>query len=114
MPTWNYSVVHAYGCPVACEDEAFKREVGEEIVNRYEGGGPDGFRTADLPADYYDRMLHAIVGFEMVVAKLVGKFKLSQNRSEEDRRRVIAACEEEGSAERVALAELMRRAIVDD
>lgn len=108
VPTWNYATVHAYGCPTAREDEAFKREVVEEIVNRYEGGRPGGYRTADLPEDYYDRMLEAIVGFEMVVTKVEGKFKLSQNRFEEDRRRVIAACETDESAERIALGEFMR------
>ena len=109
VPTWNYGVVHAHGLPTANEDETFVRGVLEELVRRYEGDRPNGWRPETLPTDFYDRMLRAIVAFEMPVTKLDGKFKLGQNRSVEDRLRTIAALENEGSQEAAWLAEFMRR-----
>ena len=109
VPTWNYGVVHAHGLPTANEDETFVRGVLEELVRRYEGDRPNGWRPENLPTDFYDRMLRAIVAFEMPATRLDGKFKLGQNRSVEDRRRTIAALEHEGSREAAWLAEFMRR-----
>lgn len=107
VPTWNFGVVHAEGFAMANSDPAFMRGVVEELARRYESAGPEGWRPERLPADYYRNMLRGIVGFEMPVARLDGKFKLGQNRSAEDRRRTIAALEREGSSE-AGLAELMR------
>jgi transcriptional regulator len=110
VPTWNYGVVHAHGSPVANEDAAFVRGVLEELVRRYEGSRENGWRPDRLPADFYDRMQRGIVGFELPVATLDGKFKLGQNRSVEDRRRTIAGLENSGSPEAARLAEFMREA----
>jgi len=109
VPTWNYGVVHAHGLPAVNEDETFVRGVLEELVRRYEGSRENGWRPESLPADYYDGMRRGIVGFEMTVTKLDGKFKLGQNRSVEDRRRTIAELEKSGSPEAMRLAEFMRR-----
>jgi len=109
VPTWNYGVVHAHGVPRANEDDAFVRGVLEELVRRYEGDRPDSWRPGGLPTDFYNRMLRAIVGFEMAATRLEGKFKLGQNRSVEDRRRTIAGLENAGSREAAWLAEFMRR-----
>ena len=109
VPTWNYGVVHAHGLPVANEDAAFVRGVLEELVRRYEGNRENGWRPDSLPADFYDRMQRGIVGFELPVTKLDGKFKLGQNRSVEDRRRTIAELERAGSPQAARLAEFMRR-----
>jgi transcriptional regulator len=108
VPTWNYGVVHAHGLPQASEDETFLRGVLEELVRRYEGHRVSGWRIDSVPADFYNQLRRGIVGFEMAVTKLDGKFKLGQNRSAEDRRRTIAELERSGSAEAAGLAELMR------
>ena len=91
MPTWNYGAVHAHGAPVARDDAGFARGVVEELARRYEGDRPDSWRADRLPADFYGGLLRGIVAFEMPIARLDGKFKLGQNRSVEDRRRVIEA-----------------------
>ncbi len=78
-------------------------------MGRYEGDRPNGWRPESLPAEFYSRMLRAIVAFEMPVTRLDGKFKLGQNRSVEDRRRTIAALEQDASREAAWLAEFMRR-----
>jgi transcriptional regulator len=108
VPTWNYGVVHAHGVPKTNGDDGFVRDVLEELVSRYEENRSGGWRPKSLPSDFYDRMVGAIVAFEMTATKLEGKFKLAQNRSVEDRRRTIAALENKGS-EGQSLAEFMRR-----
>ena len=103
VPTWNYAVVHAHG-RARLMDEAELHELVIRLSNTYEAGRPKPWRAGDLPADYVATMLKAIVGFEMVVERLEGKFKLSQNRPAEVPR-VIDALEGAGDA---ALAGLMR------
>ncbi len=103
VPTWNYAVVHAHGRARLME-EAELHELVIGLSNTYEAGRPKPWRAGDLPADYVSTMLKAIVGFEIVVERLEGKFKLSQNRPAEVPR-VIEALEGAGEG---ALAGLMR------
>lgn len=104
VPTWNYAVVHAHG-RARLMDEAQLHELVAELSARYESGREKPWRMGNLPADYVQNMLDAIVGFELPVVKLEGKFKLSQNRTAVDHGRVAAALEREGEPE---LAALMR------
>jgi transcriptional regulator len=106
VPTWNYATVHAYGSPRILEDPAETRRLLEDLTLRYEGAESDSWRLSDLPEEYLDRMTRAIVGFEMPVSRWEAKFKLSQNRSEEDRRRVAEGLRN-GDRLSVLLAELM-------
>jgi transcriptional regulator len=103
VPTWNYAVVHAHG-KARLMDEAELHELVAELSAKYESGREKPWRMGDLPADYVHNMLKAIVGFELAVEKLDGKFKLSQNRPA-DHARVVAALEAEGASD---LAALMR------
>jgi transcriptional regulator len=107
VPTWNYAVVHAHGPVAAFEDEERLSALLAELGSTYEEG-PEPWRYEALPDDYRRRMLRGIVGFEVAVERLEGKFKLSQNRDEADRTRVAAALGR--SADPVArdLALLMR------
>lgn len=109
VPTWNYGVVHAHGLPTVKTEEAFIRGVLKDLVERHEGNHAKSWRPEMTPAQYYDQMLRAIVGFELPVTKLEGKFKLGQNRSAADRHGVIAALEDAHSPEATRLAEFMRR-----
>ncbi len=107
VPTWNYAVVHAHG-PVRLMDEAGLHEVVHELSAKYEGSRAKPWKLGDQPAPFVHSMLQHIVGFEMTVQRLEGKFKLSQNRpSEVDR--VIAGLERDGES---ALAALMRSHLV--
>ncbi|HET7729368.1 MAG TPA: FMN-binding negative transcriptional regulator [Usitatibacter sp.] len=103
VPTWNYAVVHAHGT-ARLMDEAELHALLMTLSNAYEAGRPRPWRMSELPADYVAMMLRSIVGFEIAVERLDGKFKLSQNRAAEIPR-VIAALEAEGEG---ALARLMR------
>lgn len=104
VPTWNYAVVHASGRarPI---DEARLRSLLARLSAKYEAGRANPWRMEDLPEDYVAKMLNAISGFAIEVAKLEGKFKLSQNRPGRDAARVADSLESQGEE---ALAALMR------
>ena len=104
VPTWNYAVVHAHGRARLLPPEALPGLL-DRLSRAYEDARPSPWRMAGLPADYTAKMLPAIVGFEVAVERLEGKFKLSQNRRREDVDGVAAALEREGQPE---LAALMR------
>jgi transcriptional regulator len=104
VPTWNYAVVHAHGA-ARLTDEAELHEIVMELSAKYEAGNTPPWKMSDLPAPYVSSMLAMIVGFEIEVARLEGKFKLSQNRPLEVPR-VIERLEAGGEAE---LAALMRQ-----
>lgn len=85
VPTWNYEVVHLHGSLVAHDDAEWARAQIDELTTLNESALPEPWATTDAPADYIDGLQRAIVGVELVVDRLEGKRKLSQNRSDEDR-----------------------------
>jgi transcriptional regulator len=107
VPTWNYATVHAYGRPRATQDVAFTQELIRELVLRYEKG-ENAWRVEDLPPHFSERLLSAIVAFEMPVHRYEAKFKLGQNRSAADRAGTLAGLERQPSGEGAALAAFMR------
>jgi transcriptional regulator len=107
VPTWNYSVVHAHGRIRFNEDPAWLRTLVGALTDRHESGQAAPWRVADAPHAYIDRMLRAIVGFEIVVDRLEGKFKAGQNRTERERSGVNAALAADGVPEDVR-AQLVR------
>jgi len=108
VPTWNYVDVHAYGPLTLIDDRGWLIDLLRRMVERHEAREPAPWRLDDLPRPYLDGMLNGIVGVELAVTRLEGKFKLSQNRPAEDRPRVIAALERRQEPESLALAGLMR------
>jgi len=90
VPTWNYSAVHLRGTATVHDDPEFVRRVVTRLTEVHESGRPAPWHVSDAPASYIDGMLRAIVGVELVVERVEGKAKLSQNRSEADRRGVVA------------------------
>ncbi len=88
VPTWNYATVHVYGVPHVIDDDTAMRVMLRELVANHESGR-DPEWTMNLPEDYLRKMMAAIVAFEMPIARIEGKYKLSQNRSEIDQDNVI-------------------------
>jgi transcriptional regulator len=84
VPTWNYIVVHAHGRIVVHDDENYVRGVVARLTRKMEAGEPVPWKMGDAPADYLTQMLGAIVGIEIQVTKLVGKWKLGQNKATAD------------------------------
>ncbi len=106
VPTWNYAVVHAYGVPRVIEDEARVRAILRELVDLHESTFAEPW-PMDLPEEYLHKMIAAIVAFEIPIARLEGKLKLSQNRSPEDQRNVIGALSASPDANAQAVAAMM-------
>ena len=95
VPTWNYVAVHATGRLRFFDDAAQLRAIVTRLTETHEAGRAQPWHVTDAPADYIDAMLKAIIGFELTIEKLDGKFKMSQNRPAEDRASVVAALAEE-------------------
>jgi transcriptional regulator len=85
VPTWNYAVVHAHGRLRAVQDAPWLRALVGRLTDHHEAVQAVPWSVADAPVDYVAQMLRAIVGIEIVVERLVGKWKVSQNRSDADR-----------------------------
>lgn len=102
VPTWNYAAVHVYGTPRVISAER-TGDVVDRLVRKYEDHRPNPW-TGDIPDDYRRRLLTGIVGFEMPLTRIEGKFKLGQNRSAEDRAATVAGLREAGG-ESAVLAE---------
>jgi transcriptional regulator len=108
VPTWNYADVHAYGTVRLIDDADWLRRFLERLSQRHEAGSEAPWQMDDQPAAYMTGMLKGIVGFDIAVTRLEGKFKLSQNRPVVDRPQIMAALEANGDAEAVGVARLMR------
>ena len=107
VPTWNYVAVHAYGRLEFFEDAVRLRSLVGRLTERHEARRPAPWAVDDAPKDYIDGQLKAIVGFEMAIQRLEGKWKLSQNRTPDDRAGAIAGLKEEGGPAEQAVASLM-------
>ncbi len=108
VPTWNYVMVQARGRLRAIDDRAWLRQFVSRLTDRHEARRPAPWAVSDAPADFLDTMLGAIVGIEITLASLVGKWKVSQNRSAADRAGVVEGLAREGGD--AALADEVRAA----
>ncbi len=97
VPTWNYVVVHAYGRPRFIEDADWLRAHVTKNTDTHELGRADPWKVTDAPEDYLSRQFRAIVGLEIPLTRLFGKWKANQNRSAADVRGVIKGLGDEGN-----------------
>ena len=109
VPTFNYAVVHAHGALRAIHDPAWLLALLERLTARHEADRPAPWRVADAPPAYIRQMLAAIVGIEIPIARLQGKWKISQNRCAADQARVAAGLGARADAPAQAMAALMAR-----
>lgn len=110
VPTYNYLAVHAYGRMRVVEDRAWLRNLVERLTNRHEAAMPLPWKVSDAPADYIETMLGAIVGIEIPVTRLLGKWKASQNRPAADREGVVRGLGEVAGADAATMADAVRSA----
>jgi transcriptional regulator len=109
VPTWNYAVVHARGPLRVIDDRVWLRRFVEQLTNRYEGMRSDQWKVTDAPADFIDTMTSAIVGIEVPISQLTGKWKVSQNRPEKDRLGVTEGLMQQPTDAATAMAQLVRQ-----
>jgi len=108
VPTWNYIAIHAYGTLALVEDEAGKNELLAGLIQQNEPAFADQWRA--MPEGFRRTMLAGIVGFRIPIARIEGKFKISQNRDPQERINVQAA-HAAGTPDQQALAAWMQRLI---
>ena len=84
VPTWNYITVHAYGTLQIHDDPIWLRSELEHLVNDHESNFEEPWQISDAPEEYIQKMMEAIVGIEIVITRLIGKWKISQNQSASD------------------------------
>ncbi|HHQ4749713.1 TPA: FMN-binding negative transcriptional regulator [Aeromonas veronii] len=99
VPTWNYSVVHAHGRISIRDDARFIRRLLANLTRTHEAGEPSPWKMADAPREYMETMVQAVVGIEIEIERLVGKFKLGQNKDEADRQGAAHALHARGLVE---------------
>jgi transcriptional regulator len=113
VPTWNYVVVHAHGELRAIEDREWLRNLVDRLTTTHEAGRREPWKVSDAPPHYVDELLSGIVGIELTITRLVGKWKVSQNRPKRDRASVIRKLTKEGGESSVAMARLIDDATGD-
>ena len=89
VPTWNFAVVHASGKLNAITEKERLRELLTKLIKKFESPDSPAYELSRLPESYTSGMMGGIIGFEMRVEKLEGKFKLGQERSEDDRQGIL-------------------------
>jgi transcriptional regulator len=109
VPTWNFIAVHAYGHLRFVDDAGWLREHLEQLTDEQEADRHPRWRVSDAPADFIGQMVQGVIGVELPISRLHGKWKLSQNRSPADRAGVIDGLRSEGTPSATALAEAMLR-----
>jgi transcriptional regulator len=108
VPTWNYRIVHARGTLRFFHGADALRDLVASLSDAHERAFDRPWSIDDAPADYIDTQLRGIVGFELAIESLEGKWKLSQNRSVADRFGAIEALESRGTSRAIELARAMR------
>lgn len=110
VPTWNYAVVHASGQLSRIDDPTWKRGLLEELTRTHEAAQPRPWAVGDAPEAYLQRLMGAIVGLQVRVDGLQGKWKVSQNQPEANRQTVVAGLRSSGSPAQMDMASLVEQA----
>jgi transcriptional regulator len=109
VPTWNYAVVHAYGRPAVMQEKDWLvRHVGE-LTAQQERSEAQPWALSDAPDSYIDVMTRGIVGFRFAIKRLEGKWKMSQNRVEQDWKGVVTGLTARGTGDDREIAETVSR-----
>jgi transcriptional regulator len=105
VPTWNYVAVHARGRVSFFDDQERLLALVTKLTEAHEAARPQPWAVSDAPPEFIRAHLKGIVGFELPIAKLEGKWKMSQNRPAEDRAGVVRGLGREGDAAVAALVD---------
>jgi transcriptional regulator len=109
VPTWNYAVVHAFGTPRAIPDHAWLMALVDRLTTKHESGRTAPWKVTDAPADYISKRLDAIVGIEIPIRRIEGKWKASQNQPLPDKLGIIAGLHAEARPESTEMARMVAK-----
>lgn len=107
VPTWNYAVVHAYGYIRVVNDTSWLRAQIEALTNHNEASFSEPWAVSDAPSEFTEKLFVNIVGFEMVITRLIGNWKVSQNQPQRNQDSVIEGLKASGQQESSAMAVLV-------
>ncbi len=99
VPTWNYTVAHAYGSLRIIDDADWIRTQLEALTDHNEAAFPDPWAVSDAPNAFTEKLIESIVGIEMVITRLSGKWKVSQNQPPQNQASVIQGLNDSGQSE---------------
>jgi transcriptional regulator len=108
VPTWNYVTVHAWGVPRLIDDPYWLRRHVGDLTRQHEASRPIPWQVSDAPADFIASQLNQIIGIEIPITKIEGKWKMSQNRPKADQASVIAGLRAQ-SGSSASVAELVAK-----
>lgn len=115
VPTWNYIAIHAYGKARVVNDAAWLLNHVSELTDFFEQekmqGNEKSWKISDAPEEYIERMCKGITGIEIPLARLEGKWKLSQNRTLPERKGVVAGLQAERTGPSQMMADLVEQAL---
>ena len=109
VPTWNYAVVHAYGALKIIDDTVWLRGLVERLTNQHEAAKAAPWKVSDAPENYLEPLLRAIVGIEIPITKISGKWKVSQNQPHTNRTGVIEGLREIADDNASAMAAMIEK-----
>jgi transcriptional regulator len=110
VPTWNYAVVHAYGYVRVVDDAAWLRAQLEALTTHNEASFSEPWAVSDAPHEFTEKLIGNIVGFEMVISRLSGKWKVSQNQPQQNQSSVAEGLKASGHQDSSAMAVLVEAA----
>lgn len=108
VPTWNYETVHVYGRLYWHDDAEWLRVNVNALTSRFEADQPTPWKLEDAPDGHINNLIGGIIGVELRIERIEAKRKLSQNRSDADRRGVIAGLSNSGAEQSRHIAEIMQ------
>jgi transcriptional regulator len=111
VPTWNYVVVHAYGSLKVMDDKSWMRAHLERLTNENEAETAMPWKVSDAPEEFIETMMNGIVGLELPIGRLEGKWKVSQNRTMRDREGVLEGLSKQGTPESLTMKGLVADAM---
>lgn len=114
VPTWNYVAVHAHGKVSAIDDDDWKLDMLHQLTDTQESSRSHPWKVTDAPDEYVQKKLRAIVGIEMVIDRLEGRLKASQDEDLPDRYGTVDGLRQEQASQAHEMAELVRRQIKDN
>jgi len=109
VPTWNYTVAHAYGKLRVVDDASWLRAHLEKLVAHNEAAFAQPWHFSDAPRDFTEKLIETIVGIEIVITRLSGKWKASQNQPSQNQAGVIQGLRASGTPEALEMAELIAK-----
>jgi transcriptional regulator len=107
VPTWNYVVVHAYGTLRAIEDKDWLLAHVSSLTDIHEAASAEPWKVSDAPESYLNSQINGIIGFELPIRRLEGKWKVSQNRNERDRSAVVKGLDDLNTPDSLAMKHLV-------